>query len=180
MHKVLSKDKRGSCLHINAPLLFLLLSLFISCSPNNTSLEKAAEVGDLQKVKIFITNSDQEQKRIASLNASRNSHLDIIDYLLQNQSPVSGLKLWHAVMSDNPEVVKRILKEHIDINEVIDQDGSTSLFEAVYRGDAEIVKILVDHGADIAKKLENGKTVLDIAKEKKYNEIIEYLTSHSN
>lgn len=165
--------------YVNLFFLILLL-LFIGCSSKITSLEKAAESGDLQKVKLFIADSSQEQKRIALLNASQNSHLDIINFLLKNNSPVSGLTLWHAVMSGNPKAVKRILKEDIDIDEIIDQDGSTSLFEAVYRGNTEIVKILIDHGADTIKKLENGQTVLDIAKEKNYTEIIEYLTSHSS
>lgn len=65
----------------------------------------------------------------------------------------------------------------IDINEEIDQDGSTPLFEAVYLGNAKIVKILIEHGADTKKKLENRETVFDIAKENNNKETIKILTN---
>jgi len=160
-----------------AYLNLLLILLFIgACEQNNISLENAANSGNIQDVKALIEKSNNEQKRIALLHASRNSHIEIIELLLKYHAPVSGLTLWHAVMGENSDIVKRILEENIDINEEIDQDGSTPLFEAVNLRNKKIVKMLVEHGADTSKKLENGKTVIDIARENNYKEIIEILT----
>ncbi|CAM4324884.1 ankyrin repeat domain-containing protein [Erysipelothrix inopinata] len=62
--------------------------------------------------------------------------------------------------------------------------GYTALIEAVALTDGsekfvEIVKILVDAGADITLKDKSGKTALDYAKEKKYEKMIEILSKTS-
>lgn len=62
--------------------------------------------------------------------------------------------------------------------------GYTALIEAVALTDGsekfvEIVKILVDAGADITLKDKSGKTALDYAKEKSYDEMIEIISKTS-
>lgn len=61
-------------------------------------------------------------------------------------------------------------KNNADLNHVED-NGDTALHIATKRGNIEIVKMLLDHGAKIDLKNVNDKTVLDIAKENNRDEI---------
>ena len=46
---------------------------------------------------------------------------------------------------------------------------------AAEKGHIEIVKLLLDHGADINAKDKDGKTALDLARENNKEKIVEYL-----
>ncbi len=52
-----------------------------------------------------------------------------------------------------------------------------NLIKASFRGSLEVVKFLVENGADVNAKDDKGKTVLDIAREKEYTTIVKYLES---
>ncbi len=75
-----------------------------------------------------------------------------------------------------------LLLEHgakMNINEVYD-DFSTALINAVYRRQPEMIRFLVEHGADQSFKDRNGRTALDIAQQKdiqgnSYPETVEIL-----
>jgi len=51
---------------------------------------------------------------------------------------------------------------NININEQ-EQLGNTALMLCVYYGDAEILELLLESGADVSKQNKDGKTALDIA-----------------
>jgi len=62
-----------------------------------------------------------------------------------------------------------------DVN-VKNNDGWTPLHSAAYYGHFEIVKYLVEHGADIIAKNNDGLTPLQCAESKDNEEIVEYLS----
>ena len=60
-----------------------------------------------------------------------------------------------------------------------DEDGRTALHRAVYSGDNPAkVRLLLDHGADQAKRDYYSRTALDIARNNNYTECIKVLESY--
>jgi hypothetical protein len=65
--------------------------------------------------------------------------------------------------SNNPHIIRALLAKNADVNSA-DDAGATALMMASITGKFEAVKALCEGGADIAMKLPNGKTAIDIAK----------------
>ena len=74
------------------------------------------------------------------------------------------------------DVVKEIIAMGEDVN-YAGYNGITALMVAANYHELEIVKVLINAGADPSIKDKDGKTALDYAKEKGYQEIIDYLES---
>ncbi len=55
--------------------------------------------------------------------------------------------------------------------------GETALFRAVYRGNLELVQLLVSKGAETKIKTISGLSVMELAEERGEDSIIEYLKS---
>jgi len=53
--------------------------------------------------------------------------------------------------------------------------GTTLLMQAVFKADVRLVKLFLEHGADLDLKDNQGRTALDIAKKKNYQEVIDLL-----
>ena len=99
-----------------------------------------------------------------------------------------------GVMFGDVKKVEEMLAQGADVNgRVIDLDfnyekntGSSLITDtdtpllAAVKSSAlfQIVQLLLEHGADVSVKDENGKTPLEIAKERKLTEIIEILENH--
>lgn len=77
--------------------------------------------------------------------------------------------------------IKSMLNKEINIKTLInavDKENNTALILASKFGYDEIVKILIENGADINIKNNDGKTALDYAEENDYKNIIELLKNH--
>ena len=113
-------------------------------------------------------NTDQTEKPTEQsllLDAAKQGNLVEVKRLISKTNPATGHVLWHAVMGQNKDVVEFLLRNGANVNEEVEQDGTTVFMEAVRTGNKEIIKLLLDHQPNFDLKLENGKTVLDIAKE---------------
>ena len=87
-----------------------------------------------------------------------------------------GHVIFDAVKADNLLMVKYLIEErNVDVNLQDKSDGYTLLIQAVEYGNINIVEYLLDKGADIIKTDIEGKTAIDIAKEKGFEEILELL-----
>ena len=87
----------------------------------------------------------------------------------------SRYNLIEAVKNNDINRVNSILnngKENINAK---DRDGWTALIWASCKGDLEIVKLLVESGADIDAKDNDGWTALMRASWRGYSEIVQYL-----
>ncbi|RNB69616.1 ankyrin repeat domain-containing protein [Brevibacillus panacihumi] len=93
-----------------------------------------------------------------------------------------GTALIPAADRGHVEVVRELLaNSDVDVNHV-NNLGWTALLEAVILGDGgknhqEIVKLLIDHGADVNLADHDGVTPLQHAKKRGYQEMIELLTN---
>ena len=84
-----------------------------------------------------------------------------------------------AVINESPlETIEFILKKGAPVN-AFDGDGNAPLHYAVQRKDLKIVKLLVEHGADInlARDIDERETPLDLALSENQTEIVKYLKS---
>jgi ankyrin repeat protein len=99
-----------------------------------TPLHEAASKGFIDLVKMFVA-------RGAGVNAKS----------YQGQTP-----LWCAASENHREIAAYLLARKADIN----ANGSkgTPLLAAIYKGHRDMVKFLVDHGADIYEPSEAGKS----------------------
>lgn len=78
------------------------------------------------------------------------------------------------------EVAALLLSKGADINATLSikgGEGMTSLMMAARNNHLELVKFLVENGADVNAKAKNGSTALSFATEDNYSEVVEYLKS---
>jgi TonB family protein len=70
--------------------------------------------------------------------------------------------LMYAARTDDPHLVKLLLKAKVDL-EIANRDGETALLVAAKRGNVEAARQLLMAGADVTAKDERGRTALDWA-----------------
>ena len=84
--------------------------------------------------------------------------------------PVPTLIYWSSL--GRVSQVKAILDSGEDPN-ILDSDAYSALHAAAENGHLDVVKLLIEHGADIHYKSEY--TALELAKMADHNEIVKYL-----
>ena len=85
-------------------------------------------------------------------------------------------KLWNASFRGNTMEVRRLLVSGrmLDVNHGAGKNP-TPIANAAYRGDKEMVQVLLDHGADVEKTGINGVTALHCAAEYGSLELVKLL-----
>src|SRR5512133_566876 len=106
---------------------------------------------------------------IAKLLISKGAQINVVSDHSTKVMPIHS-----AVASKQIEVVEFLLKNGAEINPR-QQGGLTPLHLAVQNGHAAMVKLLVEHGADKIAKTDSGKTPADLAREKKFDQIADFL-----
>lgn len=118
--------------------------------------------------------------------------IETIKFLVDNGADVNGGKarihtpLDSAVMANRADMVQYLLDNGADADFVGTDDGYTPsrpLTVAIQNGYYDIVKILVEHGADLNNKegWDSGKdTPLEIAEREKSQHIIDYIKNATN
>ena len=69
----------------------------------------------------------------------------------------------NAVVLGNKEEVKKYLAEGMNLNQAVNEDGSTALQVAAVFDRTEIALLLIENGADIEVKKDDGATALHVA-----------------
>ena len=69
----------------------------------------------------------------------------------------------NAVVLGNKEVVKKYLAEGMNLNQAVNEEGSTALQVAAVFDRTEIALLLIENGADIEVKKNDGATALHVA-----------------
>lgn len=109
--------------------------------------------------------------------SSKNSAFDEKLKLLQeaglvvNQSQANGQTLWHlAVKKNEIDLLKKIAQFHIPVNTKNDNSLTPLHMAAIKATDTEILKFLIERGADKKLKTDFDESVLDLALE---NELLQ-------
>jgi len=84
------------------------------------------------------------------------------------------MPLHAAVQHRRKNVVVWLLEHGANVN-ARTEDGSTALALAAYNGDLEMVKMLIERGADPSVKNQQGFSTLDVVDQMQWPEIKEYL-----
>ena len=101
------------------------------------------------------------------------------DLLLDLLTPIE--EFLKASENGNLKKIKSMLNKEINIKTLInavDKENNTALILASKFGYSEIAKILIENGADVNAKNNDGKTALDYAEENDYKNIIELLKNN--
>ncbi len=111
--------------------------------------------------------------------AARNKNLNIVKLLINNGASINQDELSLAIVGGNKDVADIIINRGIGLN------ISNGLFEAVYRGKLEIVRLLIEDRADINIKSVNNndfgdsnRTPLHFAAAGDYKQISEVLITN--
>ncbi len=85
------------------------------------------------------------------------------DVNLASNNPMQVAPLHSAVAVQNVKLAGRLLEKGADVNKP-QTAGVNALHSAAHRGQTEMIKLLLQYGADPALKTADGKTALDFAK----------------
>ena len=101
------------------------------------------------------------------------------DVNYQDSRPNSGrwTPLILATAKHNRQVVEWLLSIGADPN-LAEKDGWTPLFFAVFSGDADLCRPILEAGSDLRHKLPSGKSVLDLARERNAPAVVELIMQH--
>jgi len=102
--------------------------------------------------------------------------------LLAGCGPDTNVKyrtLYVAVQQGDAEDVRKHILRGVDVNEVNDTYEWTRLHKAASMGNPEIVRILLESGADPAPKDKWGMTALEQAEKEGHEEVAALIRNHS-
>lgn len=91
--------------------------------------------------------------------------LPIIDELISNGTPIHGGEAYYYAITHNKTSILKMLLRYGNVNQRC-RDGSTPLMAAIAQGDPEIVKLLLDNGADPLFADIDGRLPIDTANDK--------------
>ena len=80
-----------------------------------------------------------------------------------------------AAQRGETDFVRLFLDGEMDVNVRLKDSGDTALMRAAGEGHLDTVKVLVDYGADVNLKNNNGDTALSLARKKKFEATAKFL-----
>ena len=147
-----------------------------------TAIMEAARAGDDESIEVLIgygadVNAVRNNGRTALMAAARSRRLSAAQALLDHGADVNvqaakgpgsnslDTALTMAAARGVPDIVKALLQKGADTT-AYNELGYTALMQAAYSDyvDAEAVRVLLAHGADVHVKAKDGETPLSVAK----------------
>ncbi|MBU0467988.1 MAG: ankyrin repeat domain-containing protein [Candidatus Omnitrophica bacterium] len=138
-----------------------------------TPLMTGVYKGDLNIVKLLIQKGAKvnekgwsrlpEESETAADIAAYSGNLEILKYLMKKQGKLSKSAIFLSARSGCKEVVEYLLANGADINGPGPYQSKTLLMEASWWGQVDIVKMLIEQGAEVNLINENGYTALSEA-----------------
>ena len=154
-------------------LFFILITLF-SIPLWSQEIHRAAEKGDLERVKQLLAEDETLLNVRDGFNstplhwACMRDHEDICMLLINMGADVNALEnhdggvLNWAAHCDNPRVVKALISKGAVVDKK-NRFGRTPLHAAARRGCTEVAGVLIKNGADVNAQVNDGRTVMHIA-----------------
>jgi ankyrin repeat protein len=169
-----------------ARALFALILISGCVTTPEEKLRQAAADGNLLRVETFLDQGIDIQtadaRGITPLHlAAKNGHRDVVALLLErgaavnpgSQDGVTPLSI--AVQEGRPDLVALLLAKGAQVNEQVQIGGVTLLHVGAYRGDLEIVSLLLQHGADKQARMTSGERPVDLAQQHGHHALIALL-----
>lgn len=158
---------------------------FLIASGSVLGLPEAAAVGNLARVRELIENSDASANSFSRDGfpvvalAAFLGHLEVVEYLAAHGADINAAatngsgynSLTGAVTSGHIGVVQWLLEHGANVNYRYSA-GYSPLLAASANGRLDIAKLLLAHGADPHATTNDGKSGLDLARERNHPEIL--------
>lgn len=149
---------------------------------------EAALNGDLEGIRSMLrlgmdVNVTEEEGRTALMFAGYNGHTEIVKLLIERGAVVDlrdqadRTALLYAATGPFPESVKVLLEKGAKPNVIDNGEHFSPLMHAAAEGNLDVVKILLEFGADPVLKDVDGDTAESFARQKGHTEVVEYLKS---
>jgi ankyrin repeat protein len=148
----------------------------------------AVRSNDLNQVRPLLNNGANPNasgdRMTALMYASQNGHLETAKLLIDKGADVNSkdgmTALMYAAQNGHLEIAKLLIDEGADVNAKRFYGGMTALMYASKEGNLEVVKTLIENGADYKIKSDEGKTALDLSKDKEFFEAFLLLLSRKH
>lgn len=148
-------------------------------------IEQAVVADQLQSIKLLVEAGFSVEDKTGGVfspmtTALRERHIDIVKYLLDEadadiNAPGEHLPIVKALRrcrgTDDTEAIEILLERGANINLVY--RGWNGVMQAIERGDADILRLLIDksqHGLDLEAKDDEGQTVIELCRERGWDE----------
>ncbi|MCK5457486.1 MAG: ankyrin repeat domain-containing protein [Melioribacteraceae bacterium] len=158
-------------------------------SQNIDLLYNAALDGDIEVVKNYLetgfdVNQPNQDKQSLLMLSGFNGHTDLCEYLIKSGAHIEAREtngrtaLMFASTGPFPKTVELLLQNDANPNSIDNLEHFTPLMHAAAEGHIEVVKILLDHGADPSLKDIDGDTAESFAVQKGHSKVAKLLKEH--
>ena len=159
----------------------------------DTPLHNAARRGLLKVIQKLLelnadVNSRNNHKSTPLLLASQYGYIGVVQLLLDYNADVDARDLdldtpLHCAAGHNhPEIARMLLKRGAEVN-YQSKNGSTPLLRAAEDldgGNSDVVRLLLDHGADVHVRSHWGRTASEEAFDRGRHDIVRLLSQHAS
>ena len=158
----------------------------IQLSPKEQALMESAYLGKLEEVRRLVLDGApvdviDDERRTPLMFAAFNGHAPVAEYLLDAGAEIDvkdsngRTALMYASSGPFEETVKLLLTNGAEVDVQGTLEGFTALMTAAAEGQVEVVRQLLDHGADRSLEDEDGDTALTFARQNGHTEVVALL-----
>jgi ankyrin repeat protein len=149
---------------------------------------RSAYNGNLEKVGVLVSKGvdvdlRDQKKRTALILAAHNGHRPVVEFLVENGADVnaedgdSQTALMYASKRSFNDTAALLLDKGANVNTQSKKRGISALMLAAVADNEELVRMLLEHGADASLTDIFGRTARDLAKRKGNVEMAELLSN---